>query len=123
MITDTLKAVLQDEGIVAIVTQGKDAPHVVNTWNSYITLTKEGHLFIPVGGMQATEENLHANNHISITIGSRNVQGLHYMGTGFLIEGTALIEKDGNPFQQIKEKFEWARAVLVIKPDKITQTL
>ena len=38
MLNEKLLEVLSHpaDGIVAIVTQGKEEPHVVNTWNSYV---------------------------------------------------------------------------------------
>ena len=123
MITDTLKQVLADESIVAIVTGSEDGPHVVNTWNSYVTVTPEEYFLIPVSRMNKTEDNLKKDNRVLLTIGSRNVQGLRYIGTGFLIEGTAPIESSGRYFGQMKKRFEWMLAVLIVKAEKITQTL
>ena len=123
MIPETLQKVLADESIVAIVTRGKDGPHVVNTWNSYITLTPEDFFMIPVGRMKKTEENIKQDKRVLMTIGSRNVQGLKYVGTGFLITGTAAFEDNGERFSQMKACFPWMRAVLVIKAETITQTL
>ncbi|GJQ49778.1 FMN-binding protein-like protein [Candidatus Kuenenia stuttgartiensis] len=50
MISDKMMQLLKCEGIVAIVTMGGDGPHVVNTWNSYIDVTLDGYLLLPVGG-------------------------------------------------------------------------
>lgn len=123
MIPETLIEVMKDEGIVAIVTNGSDFPHVVNTWNSYLSLSDDGSILIPAGGMNITESNLEKDERVLVTIGSRNIQGLRYKGTGFLIEGTAKFEKQGVCYDLVKAKYEWIRAALVIKPDKITQTL
>lgn len=123
MIPQTLYEVLKDEGVVAIVTKGEDFPHVANTWNSYVTTTEEGFLLLPMGNMRATEENLKRDSRVLLTIGSRNVQGLRYLGTGFRIEGTAEVAVSGERFDLMKKRFEWMRAVLIVKPGKITQTL
>lgn len=111
------------DGEVAIVTQGVDGPHVVNTWNSYVDVTSEGRMLIPVGSMNKTEKNVESNPSVKLTIGSREVQGLNYKGAGFLISGTARFANEGTIFNLIKAKFPWARAVLEITIDKAVQTL
>lgn len=123
MIPDKLKEVLNYESVVAIVTQGVKGPHVVNTWNSYLQTTADGRLLGPVGGMNTTETNVKENKSILMTIGSREVMGIHSKGTGFLIEGMAAFLVSGYEFEKMKEKFPWARAVLEITPETITQTL
>jgi hypothetical protein len=111
------------DGEVAIVTQGIDGPHVVNTWNSYVNISQKKALLIPVGGMNTTEKNVERNPKVKLTIGSREVQGKNYKGTGFLITGTAQFIKEGPDFNMMKEKFVWARAVLEITLESVTQTL
>ena len=125
MLNEKLLEVLShpSDGIVAIVTQGKDEPHVVNTWNSYIYVTEDDKLLIPSAGMSKTEKNIEANSKIKLTIGSREVQGKMYKGTGFLITGTGNFIKSGANFDLMKEKFEWARAALEITVESTTQTI
>lgn len=123
MIPETMLEVMKHEGVVAIVTQGENGPHVVNTWNSYLQISEKGELMVPVGGMKTTETNISKDNGVLMTLGSREVQGLMYMGTGFLVEGTARITDKGKEYDETKERFPWARAVLEIKPESITQTL
>jgi hypothetical protein len=41
MIPEKMFDVLKKDGVVAIATLGKDGPHMVNTWNSYIVLVAE----------------------------------------------------------------------------------
>jgi hypothetical protein len=82
--------VLKHEGVVAIATQGLDGrPHLVNTWNSYVQISSGGHLLLPVGRMNHTENNVSENNTVLLTMGSREVEGQYGPGTGFLITGTA----------------------------------
>lgn len=123
MIPEKMSEVLKHEGVVAIVTQGPSAPHVVNSWNSYITVTNDERLLIPVGGMNITESNIKRNNNVLVTLGSREVEGFHSKGTGFLIAGTAAFIYEGTEFDVVKQRFSWIRAVLEIKPESITQTL
>lgn len=125
MINEKLMEVLThpSDGAIAIVTQGISAPHVVNSWNSYVNVTPDGKLLIPVGGMMETEKNLKVNNKVKLTVASREVQGKRYKGTGFLIKGTADFLTDGSDLKMMKTKFPWARAVLVITIDSAEQTL
>ena len=115
--------VLKHEGVVSIVSQGVNIPHVVNTWNSYIKITEDERMLIPVGGMNTTETFVNRNNNVLLTLGSREVEGFHSMGTGFLVRGTASFVYEGSEYDDTKEKFPWARATLEIKPESITQTL
>src|ERR1035437_3384956 len=119
MLNEKLLEVLShpSDGEVAIVTQGIDGPHVVNTWNSYINITPDGRMLIPAGRMNATEKNVEASPLVRLTVGNREVQGLNYKGTGFLITGTAKFVKNGPEFNMMKEKFSWVRAVLEITID------
>ena len=38
------------DAAVAIVTQGKDGPHVVNSWNSYAQITEDDKILFPRAG-------------------------------------------------------------------------
>ena len=125
MFDATLLQVLShpSDGIVAIVTQGKTEPHVVNTWNSYITISGENKLLIPVGGMNRTETNLQLDNRVKLTVGSREIEGLRYKGTGFLISGTARMVTKGPEVEEMKKAYPWLRAVLEVTVGSCRQTL
>ena len=123
MIPEKLVEILEHEGIVSIVTKDMNNPHIINTWNSYLTITRDGRLIGPVGGMKQTESNIQKNNEILMTIGSREVQGFHSKGTGFLINGLAAFLYEGAEFDEIKQGFPWARAVIEISIQSIAQTL
>ena len=123
MIPEKLLEVLKQDGVVAIATLGQDGPHMVNTWNSYIKITKDGRLLIPAGYMQLTEANIAFNSNILITLGSSKVAGKLGPGTGFLIKGTAVFASSGPDFDVIKAKFVWARAALAVTIASVTQTL
>jgi len=111
------------DGAVAIVTRGQDEPHVVNTWNSYVRITADGRLLLPVGGMHQTEENIKHDNRIIITVANREVQGKMYKGTGFLVKGTAEFINQGVDFAMMQKIFPWLRAVLDITVVSAEQTL
>lgn len=123
MIPEKMLEVLQHEGVVAVVTQGTEGPHVINTWNSYITLNDKGDLLAPAGRMRTTEENLSKDNRVLVTLGARQVMGRNSLGTGFFIRGTAAFADQGPDFELMKKRFPWMRAALVITPEEITQTL
>lgn len=125
MLNEKLVEVIKhpSDGIIAIVTQGTQEPHIVNSWNSYVSITPEGKLLIPAAGMNDTEQNVEKNNNVQLTIGNREVQGKMYPGTGFLVKGTAKFIKSGSEFDTMKEKFSWIRAVLEITIDSAQQTI
>ncbi len=125
MINDKLIEVLTTppDAALAIVTQGQEGPHVVNSWNSYVSLTDDEKIAVPAGRMFKTEENLESDNRVYLTIANRNVEGKTYKGTGFLIIGTAEFLKEGIIFDTVKAKFPWARAALTITVGSLEQTL
>lgn len=124
MLPDNFLRVLEHEGVVAIASQGPDGlPHLVNTWNSYVQITNDGHLLVPAGGMDKTEANVSANRVVLLTAGSREVEGRRGPGTGFLITATAEFVRAGADFDLIKTKFPWARAALKMSITEIMQTL
>jgi hypothetical protein len=123
MIPEKLLEILKHEGVVAIATQGEDGPHLVNSWNSYIKVFPNNYFTIPAGYMNETEDNINKNNEVQVTVGSREVNGFNGPGTGFLIKGTASFEKSGPEFDDVKERFPWARAALKVNITSATQTL
>ncbi|WP_027715451.1 pyridoxamine 5'-phosphate oxidase family protein [Desulfuromonas sp. TF] len=122
MIPEKLQEILQTDGVVAIATLGKDGPHMVNTWNSYIRISPEGRMLIPAGYMHKTEENIKHNPDVLITLGSSKVKGLHGPGAGFLIKGKAAFVASGPDYDLLKSKFSWLRATLAVTIDSATQT-
>lgn len=123
MIPEILLEVLKQDGVVAIATLGKDGPHMVNTWNSYVRITDDGRLLIPAGYMHHTEANIATNSNVLITLGSSKVAGKNGPGTGFLIKGTAAFIFSGPDFDATKKRFAWARAALAVTILSATQTL
>lgn len=123
MIPNKLYQVLKHEGVVAMATQGDGEAHLVNTWNSYLTVTSNERILYPAGGMRVTESNLLKDKRVNLTVGCREVEGLHGQGAGFLIKGTASFLTSGADYDAIKQRFSWARAAVEIKIDSVTQTL
>lgn len=122
MIPEKLLEILKKDGVVAIATLGKDGPHMVNTWNSYIRISPEERLLIPAGYMHKTEENIKFNPEVLITLGSSKVEGLHGAGAGFLIKGQAEFVTSGPDYDILKSKFSWLRATLAVTIDSANQT-
>ena len=60
---------------------------------------------------------------MKITLGSKEVMGYNYPGTGFLIEGNAKFIETGLDFDMMKEKFSFLSRVLEITVTSIKQTL
>lgn len=122
MISETLREILKQDGVVAIATLSQEGPHMVNTWNSYIRISDDGRLLIPAGYMHRTEANIAYNPQVLITLGSSKVKGLYGPGAGFLIKGTAEFITSGPDFDLLKSKFDWLRATLAVTPGTVTQT-
>jgi hypothetical protein len=113
-LTDKFFEVLKHEGVVSIVSWGVET-HVVNTWNSYLVVTEDGRILIPAYGFRKTEKNVNVNNHVKITLGSKEVLGYKdYHGTGFLIDGTARYITSGDEYEMMKEKFSFLTRVLEV---------
>lgn len=120
---EVIKQVLSEEGSVALVTLGSDGPHMVNTWNSYL-IVEEDTYALPAGRMKKTEENLKVNNQVLMSFGSRAATGLGGRpGAGFLIQGTGVFLYEGPLYDQIKERFPWARAAFAVTALSTEQTL
>lgn len=123
MFTEKFFEVLNNEGVVSIVTSGNNDAHVSNTWNSYIVIVDENKILIPAAAMIKTEENININPKVKLTIGSHEVMGYRYMGTGFLLEGTAKFLKSGDHFKMMLDKFPFLTRVLEITVSSCKQTL
>lgn len=123
MFTEKFLEVLNNEGVVSIVTCADNKAHVSNTWNSYIVIAEENKLLIPAAAMINTENNININPNVKLTIGSHEVMGYRYMGTGFLLEGTARFLKDGENFKMMRDKFPFLTRVLEVTISSCKQTL
>ena len=122
MLNEKFFDVVSHEGVVAIVSSGDEGAHVVNTWNSYLVI-KENRILIPAAGMRKTQKNVEQNNKVKVTVGSKEVMGYQYMGTGFLIEGTAKFVESGSDYELMKEKYPFLSRVLEITVESAKQTL
>ncbi|MGL4904727.1 MAG: pyridoxamine 5'-phosphate oxidase family protein [Cetobacterium sp.] len=123
MFNEKFLEVIAHEGVVSIVTSGSEGAHVSNTWNSYLTIVEENKILIPAAAMIKTETNINKNNNVKLTLGSHEVAGYRYMGTGFLVEGTAKFLKEGEHFDMMMAKFPFLTRVLEITVSSYKQTL
>ncbi|MGO0883887.1 pyridoxamine 5'-phosphate oxidase family protein [Clostridioides difficile] len=123
MFTEKFLEVLNNEGVVSIVTCVNNEAHVSNTWNSYLVLVEENKILIPAAAMINTENNININPNVKLTLGSHEVMGYRYMGTGFLLEGTARFLKDGENFKVMIDKFPFLTRVLEVTVTSCKQTL
>ena len=123
MLTEKFFEVISKEGVVSIVSWGTEEPHIVNTWNSYLNITSDERILIPAAGMRRTQKNVEQNSKVKLTLGSKEVMGYNYPGTGFLIEGTAKFVESGLEFDMMKEKFAFLSRVLEITVTSVKQTL
>ena len=123
MFTEKFFEVLNHEGVVSIVTCSNNEAHASNTWNSYLVIVDENKILIPAAAMIKTEENINVNPKVKLTIGSHEVMGYRYMGTGFLLEGSAKFLKNGDHFEMMRKKFPFLTRVLEVTVSSCKQTL
>ncbi|MBB6623339.1 pyridoxamine 5'-phosphate oxidase family protein [Clostridium gasigenes] len=123
MLTEKFFEVIKHEGVVSIVTCGNNEVHASNTWNSYLVVVEGNKILIPAAAMIKTEENITINPKVKLTLGSKEVMGHMYMGTGFLLEGTAKFLKTGEHFNMMSKKYPFLTRVLEITVDSCKQTL
>jgi predicted pyridoxine 5'-phosphate oxidase superfamily flavin-nucleotide-binding protein len=119
---DKVKEVIEKTEVVCIATSGNDGPHLVATWGDYIRalgVKDPGIIVIPAGGFHKTEENLNRNEKVEVLIASKEVEGTHGMGKGFLFSGRSEVQTSGELAEMAKSKFPWARGALVIYVEKI----
>ncbi|MGB6535572.1 MAG: pyridoxamine 5'-phosphate oxidase family protein [Xanthobacteraceae bacterium] len=101
---------------VAIVTSGKDGPHIVGNWGEYMRTLGIGEdtIVFPVGRYHQTEKNLQSNNRVQLLVASKNVQGSTKPGQGFRLEGLARILTSGEVVDNVKSKFPWTRGAMIV---------
>ncbi|KRM08759.1 pyridoxamine 5'-phosphate oxidase family protein [Lentilactobacillus farraginis] len=114
--------VMKHEGVVTIVTINAQPAHVVNTWASYVKVTDKK-LLIPAAGMHSIEQDFAADNHVTVAVGSKEVEGTQGPGAGFHVHGTGKFVDAGDDFDEMKAKFPWLSRVLEIEIDDIEQRI
>lgn len=119
------RRVLEETEWVAIATLGDGNVHLVGTWGDYISSIgiKENEISVPAGWYFETEKNLERSDRIEILCASRNVQGKHGPGKGCRIKGRGRLLTHGKQADAVREKFPWARGVLLIQAEEVTELL
>ena len=123
MFTEKFLEVIGKEGVVSIVSCADNEAHVVNTWNTYLTIPEDGRLLIPAWAMRKTEKKTLKNDKVLLTVGSKEVIGRMGQGAGFLVEGKARFIPAGPEWDMMKAKFSFMTRVLEITVTSIKQTL
>ena len=127
IITNEIKDVIAKSEIVLIATRGKDGPHLVATWGEFVAsldMDDGKTLLVPAGGYKKTEKNLKEDDMVVLMVGSKKAPGKRGgMGTGYRLNGHGRVVYEGALFEQVKAKYEWARAALVIEVDEAEQLL
>ena len=126
-LTTEIKDVISKSEMVLIATRGKDGPHLVATWGEFVASldVDDGKtLLVPAGGYKQTEKNLAEDDMVVVMVGSKQAPGKSgNMGTGYRLNGRGKIVSEGAFFEQVKAKYAWARAALVIEVDEADQLM
>lgn len=126
ILTEKFFDVINHEGVVSIVSWGIDEPHIANTWNSFLVVTKDGRILIPAYGLRKTQKNIEAeaNHKVKLALGTRDVMGYKdYQGTGFVVTGIGNYLNSGDEYDMMKEKFSFLTRVLEVTVLSAKQTL
>lgn len=115
---------LSHPGIVSLASvTAEGEPHLANTWNKYLIITEDEKILIPCYGFHKTEKNAEEHPSVVLSLGSDQVQGKMGMGTGFLLTGTVRFLKEGELYEKMKHKCEWASRVLVFSAESCRQII
>lgn len=106
--------ILPDETPVTIITDCNH-PSVVNTWSHYIEIVDNKTMLIPAAGMHSIQNDLEKKDcQLILTFGSHQKSGSTGPGRGYHVHATGEFVTSGKYFDNMKAKFPWIRAVLVI---------
>jgi len=120
------REVIEKAEWVAVATHGADGPHLAATWGEYVRILgtgNDGTILVPTGGYHKTEENLEKDARVEMLWATREVQGTYGPGNGCVIRGTGELQTTGEFVEAAKEKFPWARGVLVVKVEEVIEQL
>jgi hypothetical protein len=119
------ESVLEETEWVAIATVRDGNAHLVGTWGDYISALgiAENEIRVPAGWYFETEKNLERDDHVELLCASRKVRGDHGPGKGCRITGTGRILTSGKQAEAAREKFPWARGILLIQVEEVTELL
>lgn len=125
MLSEKFFEVIKEEGVVSITSWGSgEKPNVRCTWNSYLRITDDECILVPIAGFTSVQADVLINKEVIVTLGSREVEGFNnYQGTGFMIEGQADFLDSGDEFDQMRAEFPFMNKLLKIKVESAKQLL
>lgn len=113
-LTKNFLEILPDETPVTIITDCGH-PSVVNTWSHYIEVVDDKTMLIPAAGMHSIQNDLEKDDcQLILTFGSHQKSGSAGLGRGYHVHATGEFITNGKYFNDMKTKFPWIRAVLVV---------
>lgn len=122
-LTKNFLEILPDETPVTIITNNAD-PSVVNTWSHYLKVLDDQTFLIPAAGMHSIQNDIEQKgSQLILTFGSHQKVGSEGLGRGYHIHATGEFVTEGTNFDEMKAKFPWLRAVLVIHVLKVEQKI
>jgi hypothetical protein len=120
------REVIEKAEWVAVASAGVEGPHLSGTWGDYVRALgiRDGEIIlVPTAGYQTTERNLATDRRVELLWATRQVEGMHGPGKGCRVRGTGRLETSGPFFEATKEKFSWARGVLVVLVEEASEQL
>lgn len=124
MLNEKFLEVMAHEGAVTIISSSEKAPgfHAVNTWNSYIHIEGDT-LYIPAAGMHSIQDDMKKNNHLMLTMGSKEVMGTVGWGAGFHVFGTGRFIESGEIYDKMHGEMPFLTRVLAVDVESAQQKI
>lgn len=116
-IVGVYREVIEKSDWVAIATAGPDGPHLAAccTCNVMAFGISEGEIRIPAWRYEKTGENLRRDPRIELLFVARDVPHADGPGQGCSVVGMGELLESGPAAECVKERFPWARGVLVVR--------
>jgi hypothetical protein len=111
---------------VCIGTSGIDGPNLVGTWGDYVRalgIRNDEIVLVPAAGYYKAEENIAKGSKVELLWATRAVEGTYGPGKGCKIRGTGEFQTSGEFAEETKQKYPFARAVLVVKVEEVIEQL
>lgn len=120
-LTDNFEAILPFETPVTIITSNNMPIGIVSTWSHYVQVVDKQTMLIPAAGMHSIEQA--SDKSLTLTFGAHQLSGSEGIGRGYYVDGQGEFQTSGNFYDQMKAKFPWMRAVLIVHVTKIEQKI
>lgn len=124
MLNSKFLEVMAHEGAVTIISTSQTAPgfHAVNTWNSYVHI-EDNTLHIPAAGMHSIQADMVHDDHLMLTMGSKEVMGTVGPGAGFHVFGRGHFIESGAIFDTMHAEMPFLTRVLAVDVDDVQQKI